>query len=232
MAIRAVVTDIEGTTTSVSFVYEVLFPYAREHIPAYVRANADDLAGLLDDVRREAGDPSLALEGCIAALLCWMDEDRKVTPLKTLQGMVWKQGYEAGGSKGHLYPDVAPALRRWKGQGLTLCVYSSGSVDAQKLLFGHSDAGDLTALFSGWFDTTIGGKKEAGSYARIAAGIGVAPREALFLSDNPEELAAASAAGFAVIGLDRPGNGFDLADWPHVSSFEQIDPAAVMHGEI
>lgn len=227
MVIRAVVTDIEGTTTSVSFVYDVLFPYAREHIPAYVRANAGVLAGLLDDVRHEAGDPSLALEGCIAALLRWMDEDRKVTPLKTLQGMVWRQGYEGGGSKGHLYPDVAPGLRRWKGQGLTLCVYSSGSVEAQKLLFGHSDSGDLTPLFSGWFDTLVGGKKDAASYARISVEIGMAPGELLFLSDNPEELAAAREAGLAVIGLDRPGNGFDLAGWPVATSFEQIDPATI-----
>lgn len=226
MAIRAVVTDIEGTTTSVSFVYDVLFPYARAHIPAYVRANADALAGLLDDVREEEGERSLTLDGCIAALLRWMDEDRKVTPLKTLQGMVWKQGYEGGGSKGHLYPDVAPSLRRWKGQGLSLHVYSSGSVEAQKLLFGHSNAGDLTPLFSRWFDTLVGGKKDAASYARIAAEIGVAPPEALFLSDNPEELAAARAAGWAVIGLDRPGNTFDLAGWPVTTSFEQIDPGS------
>lgn len=227
MAIRAVVTDIEGTTTSVSFVYDVLFPYAREHIPAYVQTNEDRLSGLLDDVRREVGDASLTLEGCIAVLLRWMDADRKVTPLKTLQGMVWKQGYEDGGSKGHLYPDVAPSLRRWKGQGLLLCVYSSGSVEAQKLLFGHSEAGDLTPLFSGWFDTLVGGKKEASSYARIAAAIGLAPRELLFLSDNPAELAAARAAGLAVTGLDRPGNTFDLAGWPVATSFERIDPAAM-----
>lgn len=227
MPVRAVVTDIEGTTTAVSFVYDVLFPYAREHIPSYVRANAGDLAGLLDDVRREEGDPSLALEGCIAALLRWMDEDRKVTPLKTLQGMVWKQGYEDGGSKGHLYPDVATNLRRWKGEGLTLCVYSSGSVEAQKLLFGHSEAGDLTPLFSGWFDTRVGGKKDPASYARIAAEIGLAPGDLLFLSDNPDELAAARQAGLSVIGLDRPGNSFDLAGWPVAASFDRIDPAAM-----
>jgi enolase-phosphatase E1 len=227
MAIRAVVTDIEGTTTSVSFVYDVLFPYAREHIPNYVRANADALADLLDDVRKEEGDPSLTLDGCIAALLRWMDEDRKVTPLKTVQGMVWKQGYEDGGSRGHLYADVAASLRRWKGEGLTLCVYSSGSVAAQKLLFGHSEAGDLTPLFSGWFDTLVGGKKDPASYVRIAAAIGLAPSELLFLSDNPDELAAASQAGLSVIGLDRPGNSFDLAGWPVAASFDQIDPAAM-----
>jgi enolase-phosphatase E1 len=224
MAIRAVVTDIEGTTTSVSFVYDVLFPYAREHIPAYVRRHADALAGLLDDVRREAGDPALDVEGCIAALLRWMDEDRKVTPLKTLQGLVWQQGYEDGQSKGHLYADVAPRLRRWKERGLALYVYSSGSVAAQKLLFGHSDAGDLTPLFSGWFDTLTGGKKDAASYGRIAREIGLPRQDILFLSDNPEELAAARDAGLAVIGLDRPGNAFDLAGFPSVSTFDEIDP--------
>ena len=227
MAIRAVVTDIEGTTTSVSFVYDVLFPYAREHIPDYVRENADALADLLGDVRKEAGNPTLTLDGCIAALLRWIDEDRKVTPLKALQGMVWKQGYEGGGSKGHLYPDVAASLRRWKGEGLTLCVYSSGSVEAQKLLFGHSEAGDLTPLFSGWFDTRVGGKKDPASYARIAAEIGLAPGELLFLSDNPDELAAARQAGLSAIGLDRPGNSFDLAGWPVATSFDRIDPAAM-----
>ncbi len=224
MAIRAIVTDIEGTTTSVSYVYDVLFPYAREHIPAYVRTHAGALAGLLDDVRREEGDASLDIEGCISVLLRWMDEDRKVTPLKTLQGMVWAQGYAEGGARGHLYPDVAPRLRRWKERGLSLAVYSSGSVAAQKLLFGHSEAGDLTALFSHWFDTSTGGKKEAASYGRIAREIGLPRQDVLFLSDNPEELAAARDAGMAVIGLDRPGNAFDLTGFPVVASFDDIDP--------
>jgi enolase-phosphatase E1 len=227
MPIRAIVTDIEGTTTSVSFVYNVLFPYARDHIPRFVRENAAALSGVLEDVRREAGDASLDLEGCIAVLLAWMDEDRKVTPLKTLQGLVWRQGYEAGGARGHLYPDVAPCLRRWKARGLSLYVYSSGSVAAQKLLFGHSEAGDLTPLFSGFFDTVIGGKKEAASYGRIAGEIGVSPREILFLSDHPGELAAARDAGCAVIGLDRPGNAFDLGGWPTAGSFDEIAPETV-----
>jgi enolase-phosphatase E1 len=224
MAIRAVVTDIEGTTTSVSYVYDVLFPYARAHIPAYVRGHAGELAGLLDDVRREAGVPSLDIEGCINALLGWMDEDRKVTPLKTLQGMVWAQGYAEGGARGHLYPDVAPRLRRWKERGLLLAVYSSGSVAAQKLLFGHSEAGDLTPLFSHWFDTVTGGKKDAASYGHIARALGLPRQDVLFLSDNPDELAAARAAGMAVIGLDRPGNASDLAGFPVAASFEEIDP--------
>ena len=232
MAIKAVVTDIEGTTTSVSFVYDVLFPYARVRIPGYVRAHAAELTDLLTDVRREADEASLTLEGCIAQLLRWMDEDRKVTPLKTLQGLVWQEGYEAGGARGHLYPDVAPCLRLWKERGLVLAVYSSGSVDAQKLLFGHSDAGDLTPLFQAWFDARIGGKKETGSYVRLAAALAIDPREVLFLSDNPDELAAAREAGMAVTGLDRPGNGFDLSDYPRASNFQEIDDCLVERGEI
>lgn len=228
MNVRAVVTDIEGTTSSVSFVYDVLFPYARAHIPGYVRAHEGELAALLDEVRDEAGDPSLPVEGCIAALLRWMDEDRKITPLKTLQGMVWRQGYAAGGFAGHLYPDVAPCLRKWKARGLMLAVYSSGSVEAQKLLFGHTEAGDLTPLFSGWFDTRIGGKKDARSYAAIAGALGAAPEAVLFLSDNPDELAAARAAGLRVRGLQRPGNTFDLAGWPRAATFDDVDAEAIL----
>jgi enolase-phosphatase E1 len=151
-----------------------------------------------------------------------MNEDRKTTPLKAIQGRIWRAGYEDGGTRGHLYPDVAPCLRCWKERGLALAVYSSGSVEAQKLLFGHSEAGDLTPLFSAWFDTTSGGKKEAASYLRIADWMGFEPGAVLFLSDNPEELSAARSAGLSVRGLDRPGNGFDLSGWPTVSSFEQI----------
>ncbi|MGE0669173.1 MAG: acireductone synthase [Sphingomonadales bacterium] len=232
MAIRAVVTDIEGTTTSVSFVYDVLFPYAREHIPAYVRGHQDELGNLLDDMRREAGDVTLDLEGCIARLLQWMDEDRKVAPLKTLQGLVWRKGYEQGGARGHLYPDVAPCLRRWKEKGIALAVYSSGSVEAQRLLFGHSKAGDLTTLFTAWFDTTTGGKKEPSSYTAIARELSVAAGEVVFLSDNPEELAAARDAGMVVVGLDRPGNKFDLSGFRSVASFDTVDAMLGELGEI
>ena len=224
MAVTALVTDIEGTTTSVSFVYDVLFPYARAEIPGYIRAHVSELSGLLDEVRQAQGDASLDVEGCIAALLGWMDEDRKIAPLKTLQGWIWRRGYEDGAFAGHLYPDVAPCLRRWRTQGLRLYVYSSGSVEAQRLLFGHTDEGDLTPLFSGWFDTGVGGKKEVSSYTRIADEIGVPPDAVLFLSDNPDELSAASRAGFEVIGLDRPGNHFVLDGWPAVTSFDGVDP--------
>jgi enolase-phosphatase E1 len=160
-AIRAILTDIEGTTSSIAFVAQTLFPYAKSALPAYVAAHAEALAPLLDEVRAaEPGDP-------VTTLLRWIDEDRKATPLKTLQGLIWAEGYAGGAFKGHVYPDAAEALRRWRGTGLRLYVYSSGSVEAQKLIFRHSDQGDLEPLFSGWFDTRTGPKREAASYARI-----------------------------------------------------------------
>ncbi len=229
-AIRAIITDIEGTTTSDSFVHDVLFPYARRHLADHVRAHGAELAGLLDEVRAVEGTPSMDVATCIDTLLRWMDEDRKITPLKALQGMIWKNGYEAGDFLAHLFADTAPALRRWKAMGLALHVYSSGSVEAQRLLFAHTEEGDLTPLFSGWFDTRTGPKKEAASYARIAREIGLAPEQVLFLSDNPAELAAAREAGLAVIGLARPGNIFDLSAWPSARSFDDVDPVLAHAG--
>ena len=147
---RAILTDIEGTTSSIAFVAETLFPYARERLPAFVAAHPDEAAPILAEVAAmEPGDP-------VATLTRWIDEDRKATPLKTLQGMIWADGYRERAFTGHIYPDAAAALRRWHEAGIALYVFSSGSVAAQKLLFGHSDAGDLTPLFSGYFDTTTG----------------------------------------------------------------------------
>jgi len=204
--IRAIVTDIEGTTSSLSFVKDELFPYARERLAGFVRAHADDtrVREALAEVAREAGRP-LDVEGAIAQLLAWSDADRKVTPLKALQGMIWAVGYRDGTLKGHLYADSVDALRRWRARGLVLYVFSSGSVPAQKLLFGHTAFGDLTPLFSGYFDTRIGSKVEAASYARIAQEAGMAPREMLFLSDVAAELDAARAAGFDTVLVVRDG---------------------------
>ena len=207
--IRAILTDIEGTTSSIAFVAETLFPYARAALPAYVAAHPAKVAPLLDEVRAtESGDP-------LQTLLRWIDEDRKATPLKTLQGWIWAEGYAEGAFKGHVYPDAAQALRRWKGDGLRLYVYSSGSIEAQKLIFGHSDQGDLTPLFSGYFDTTSGPKREAASYVRIAEAIGGEPANILFLSDVQAELDAAHAAGLRTQLVDRTGGG-------GVSSFADI----------
>jgi enolase-phosphatase E1 len=200
--IGAIVTDIEGTTSALTFVRDVLFPYARQRLPDFVRAHAHEPAvrAALDAL---GGDD----EARIHTLLGWIDEDRKATPLKTLQGLIWRRGFEAGELVSHVYPDAAQQLRRWRADGLALFVYSSGSVLAQQQYFEHSDQGDLSMLFSGWFDTTTGPKREAESYARIAGVIGAAPGNTLFLSDVVEELDAARAAHFRTCLLARDGGG-------------------------
>jgi enolase-phosphatase E1 len=218
-SVKAVVTDIEGTTSSITFVHEVLFPYARERLAGFIARNRDALAALLDEVRAAEGGSDLEEAAVVAALRRWIDEDRKATPLKTLQGMIWRYGYESGELTAHVYDDVAPALRRWHGRGLRLFVYSSGSVGAQQLLFAHSVAGDLTPLFEAYFDTRVGAKTDTGSYGRIAAAIGLPPAEILFLSDAPAEIAAARAAGLKAVRLARDGQAVagDVASFDEIS---------------
>lgn len=210
--VRAVLTDIEGTTSSIAFVTDTLFPYARARLADYVAAHEASLAPIL------AAVPGATHVDKVATLLGWMDADAKETPLKTLQGLIWANGYADGSLVGHVYPDAVAALRRWHAQGLALYVYSSGSVAAQKLIFGHSEAGDLTPLFSGYFDTRVGAKREPDSYRRIAAEIGLDPAEILFLSDAPAEIAAARAAGLAALHIDRSGAAGEIA------SFEGVNP--------
>ncbi|WP_247843005.1 acireductone synthase [Pseudomonas sp. MWU12-3103b] len=226
MSIKAIVTDIEGTTSAVSFVFDVLFPYAAKHLPDFVRQNAEraDVAEQLDAVRRDSNAPQADVERVVEILLSWIEEDRKATPLKALQGMVWAQGYHAGQLKGHVYPDAVEALKRWHQAGYQLFVYSSGSIQAQKLIFGCSEAGDLTPLFSGYFDTTSGPKREAQSYTNIQQAIGVEPQDILFLSDILEELDAAQSAGLQTCGLAREGG--ELGSHITVDSFTGIEPEA------
>jgi enolase-phosphatase E1 len=221
--IRAIVTDIEGTTGSIAFVHEVLFPYARRQLGDFVRQHHQqaEVARQLEATREEAAEPDADIERLIAILEGWIQEDRKATPLKALQGMVWEAGYQAGDFTGHVYPDAAEALRRWQASGLALYVYSSGSIQAQRLLFGHSDLGDLTPLFAGYFDTTTGPKREAASYARIVEAIGHAPAEILFLSDVVAELDAARAAGLATCQLVREP-GMSIGEHPVASSFAEV----------
>lgn len=207
--LAAVLTDIEGTTTRISFVKDVLFPFARARLPAFLAEHAgrEDVAAELAEVRRQApGRPELE------TLLGWMDADAKITPLKALQGMIWAEGYADGTLRGDLYPDVAPCLRRWAGAGVRLAVFSSGSVPAQRQIFGHSVAGDITGLFSGFFDTRVGGKREPDSYGRLAIALGLPPAEALFLSDVEAELDAAAAAGMRTCQLVRPQDGTVASD--------------------
>ena len=228
MTPRAILTDIEGTTSSIAFVHEVLFPYSRARLADYVTAHAADagVAAILDAVRAEAGVPSLDLAGCTALLLEWHDADRKIAPLKSLQGLIWAEGYAAGTLQGHVYADAAEGLKRWHARGVALYVYSSGSVAAQKLIFGHTAFGDLTLLFSGYFDTAIGGKKDAASYAAIAGAISAPPAEILFLSDVEAELAAAASAGLAVTLLARDGMPA-ASPFPVSNSFDAILPEEV-----
>lgn len=203
--IRAIVADIEGTTSSIGFVHEVLFPYAAGELPEFVRAQAEEpeVAALLDDVRREAGKPDAGVERLVGILLQWIAEDRKATPLKALQGLVWEHGYRSGDFTGHVYPDTAPALRRWHDRGVRIYIYSSGSVKAQQLLFEHSDAGDLRPLIDGYFDTRVGNKREAASYRTIVESIGQPAGSILFLSDVAQELDAAAEAGMQTLHIAR-----------------------------
>lgn len=226
---KAILTDIEGTTSSISFVKDVLFPYARRAISGFVRARSSDpeVRRWLDAAAMDIG--GVASDNCIVEILQqWIDEDRKHTALKALQGMIWKAGYENGEFSAHVYPDAADSLRRWHAKGMPLYVYSSGSVGAQKLFFRYSDFGDLGALFDGHFDTEIGGKREADSYRRIAEALDFPAADILFLSDIVEELDAARQAGLSTCLVDR------IEDYPEprdpeashghqrVTSFEQV----------
>ena len=222
--IRAILTDIEGTTSSISFVKDVLFPYARKRLPAFVVTHADkpDVQHWLHEAAREDGLVSGSQQEIIDLLIRWIDEDRKATPLKALQGLIWDEGYRSGEFRAHVYPEVAENMQKWKKQGITLYVYSSGSVTAQKLLFEHSDAGDLTPLFSGYFDTEIGAKRDLDSYRRIAVAIGFPAGDILFLSDIVEELDAARAAGLRTTQLARPPAICASGEHPCVADFSRV----------
>lgn len=222
--IAAIVTDIEGTTTAIAFVHDVLFPYARTNLNGFVAAHGREPAvrAELDAAKREAGDPAMSDEAAVAVLQRWIDEDRKAKPLKALQGMIWAEGYKAGAFQGHVYDDAVDALRTWHDAGKKLYVYSSGSVSAQKLIFGHTKFGDLTPLFSGYFDTTTGPKKEVGSYRKIAAAIGVPASRVLFLSDSADEIVAARDAGMHTVQLRRPGESQAKGQGAEAASFAEI----------
>ena len=220
--IRAIVSDIEGTTTSISFVADVLFPYARAHLDEFVRSHSADakVRASLDEVGKVCGH-CLDDGQAIAQLIRWIDEDRKIGPLKALQGLIWENGYRNGDFLGHVYPDAVRKLREWKEAGLALYVYSSGSTHAQKLLFGNTEYGDLTTLFSGYFDTRSGAKQESDSYLNIARHINSPPSEILFLSDTAGELDAARIAGLKTCQLLREGTKI-AGNHPNASNFDGV----------
>jgi enolase-phosphatase E1 len=221
--IKAIVTDIEGTTSSLSFVKDILFPYASINLPDYVRAHANEpqVKAQLDAVRAEIG-VSADDEAVITQLLQWIAEDKKATPLKALQGQIWEQGYADGDFHGHIYKDAYEQLKAWHAQGIKLYVYSSGSVFAQKLLYAHTRHGDLTPLFSGYFDTNIGAKTEIASYQAIANELGNKADEILFLSDIEAELDAARQAGMQTYWLVREGDINSGASHVQVKDFSAI----------
>ena len=245
MAITHVLLDIEGTTCPVSFVAEVLFPYARRQLRSFLTENSSDpeVAQLVQQVHHAwASDaaPEMAQLHATAAAesnfqhdptavvpyLEWLiDHDVKLTPLKDLQGRIWRAGYSNGELVAPLFEDVAEALQRWRQQGYTLAVYSSGSVAAQKLLYEHSEAGDLRPLFSHWFDTRIGPKQQRESYLAIAAAMRVPAGEVLFISDALSELVAADAAGMPVLFSDREGNpARNSGSFERISTYSTLEP--------
>ncbi len=222
--ISAILTDIEGTTSSISFVKDVLFPYSRERMMSFVAHHADnpDVAKLFDEVRALCG-MELSTVQVAEQLIRWIDEDRKSPPLKALQGMIWEEGYRKRDYCGHIYEDAVRKLREWKAQGIDLYVFSSGSVHAQKLLFGHTEYGDLTPLFSGYFDTRIGPKQDADSYREIARQIGLPPASILFLSDVEGELDAAKSAGFLTCQLVRESTDSGRTAHDRAADFDAIN---------
>jgi enolase-phosphatase E1 len=220
--IRVILLDIEGTTTPIEFVTQILFPYASRKLDGFLQDNSQDpqiqsIIGALRAQQREDerlglqppawAEKSVAeeLETAIGYSHWLMRKDSKCTALKSLQGKVWQKGYASGELRGQVYPDVPPALERWRRQNREICIYSSGSVLAQRLLFQTTTIGDLTGYVRDFFDTRIGEKADSESYKRIATSLGRAPREVLFLSDAGKEIEAANAAGFSTALCDRSG---------------------------
>lgn len=237
--------DVEGTTTPISFVYETLFPYAGAHMEKFLKQHKND-PDIHRDIERLAAEnlsessssaPTIPSDTtapeCAAYLLWLMDQDRKSPALKSIQGKIWEAGYERGELKSVVFPDVPPAFQHWHEHGRRIAIYSSGSVLAQKLLFRHTQVGDLTPWIAAYFDTAVGAKTERGSYRKIADTLHVGPDEILFLSDVPAELDAAASAGFTVCLANRPGNR-EVPQTPHtsVSSFDELSFAQNPPGRI
>jgi len=236
---KGILLDIEGTTSSVSYVYDVLFPYARKRVEAFLEGNwrAPAVQAACDLIARDAGAQSMA-DWCgdgvsesqargnvVAEVYKLMDADVKATGLKELQGIIWKEGFEKGELQSHVYPDVAKAFEAWRAAGLDLRIFSSGSVAAQRMLFAHSRYGNLGSHLQGYYDTRTGPKKEPSSYAAIAADMNLEPEQLLFLSDVVAELDAAGAAGFTTGLVARPGNAPAPPGHGHpvITDFEQVN---------
>lgn len=240
--VRAILLDIEGTVTPVEFVTQVLFPYARAHVEEFLRQHPGDEQVRADvsrlreehtsDLRRgldppiwQESSPESALRSILAYISWLMDHDRKSTALKSLQGRIWEAGYRSGELRSPVFADVPPALVRWRGQQKAICIFSSGSVLAQKLLFAHTTAGDLSPFLQGYFDTTIGAKGGAESYRRIASELALEPSEIVFVSDVVAELDAARLAGMRTALCVRSGRGeVATGTYPVITTFDELSP--------
>lgn len=222
---RALLLDIEGTTTPIDFVVATLFPYARARLSAFVRdrLSREDREQLSAEYAADT-DPGKPVWGDspLAYLLWMMDRDRKSRGLKSIQGQIWEAGYLDGSLRGALFGDVAGAIARWREERGRVYIYSSGSMLAQKLLFRYSEAGDLSAMIDGYFDTEVGPKREAASYQRIVERIGLPAAECLFVSDVPAECEAAMAAGLQVRLSVRPGNPVYVSPLETIRSLDEI----------
>ncbi|MBC7712238.1 MAG: acireductone synthase [Rhizobacter sp.] len=221
-----ILTDVEGTTTSISFVHNTLFPFAKERLKSFIarKSGDDEVQNILAQTKKtalEENQKNLNDNEASDLLIHWIDTDRKHPALKNLQGLIWEEGYNSGEIKGHVYKDVPSALENWKKQGLILGVYSSGSVQAQKLIFGFSTEGNLQPFFTNNFDTAVGNKREVSSYANIVEQLKIPAKEILFLSDIKEELDAARTAGMQTIQLVRQ-NDVVIGDHKTAKDFTEI----------
>ncbi|QIR15981.1 acireductone synthase [Shewanella aestuarii] len=224
MSIRAIIVDTAGTTTDLNFIQDVLFPYSKRVIGEFLEKNQNNalVDYCISDVKDIALEPDASLPRVIEILSQWIDEDRKVTPLKTLQGLIWKQGYNQAEFKGHIYPDFIDSIDEILAANIRIYSFSSGSVDAQKLLFSHSDAGDLTPKFSGHFDTRTGNKLDKQAYSNICNTISLKPKQMLFISDVIEELKAADAAGLLTAQMVRNPDQ-KTAKFKVITSFNELE---------
>ena len=222
--ISHILLDVEGTITDIEFVTNVLFPYARSRMADFIRDHETDaeVVDALVSVREFMNNDCATLDAIVNQCIQWIDEDRKEPALKTLQGLIWSYGYESGVLKGHVYEDAKQQIDSWHEAGLSLGIYSSGSVQAQKLLLRHSSWGDLTDRFSHHFDTNVGHKREMTSYQAIAQALGIRPTEILFLSDVSQELDAASFAGMLTCGVSRYGEGA-CGSHPTVTQLSEVN---------
>ncbi|WP_456384568.1 acireductone synthase [Persephonella sp.] len=223
--VKAFLIDIEGTVAPISFVKDVLFPYSKERMERFVRENRNkpEVQKVIEQVMEIEGR-QMSPEEVVETLKRWIDEDRKIAPLKDIQGYIWKEGFESGKIKAPLYEDAYRKMKEWKEKGYRLFIYSSGSVQAQKLFFSHTEKGNILDFFEGHFDTKIGGKKETQSYKKISESIGIPTEEIVFLSDNPDEIKAAAEAGMKVYRLVRPGDAeyIENFQYPQIKSFDEV----------